>query len=127
MFRRLIAAAVSLAVVAAVCGAPLVHAHVAEHDGAVITIHAHFGAHAGAPADPGTPRVDHADDERAIFLPGPVSAAPPAVAPLATAADVFILAPPHERAAEQRLRVVRGHDPPVRLPGPPRAPPACLS
>jgi hypothetical protein len=128
----LLAAALPLA---ALC-APLVHAHIDDHhadhhdnhhDAPVV--HSHFSGHSDAapPVHPDEARLGTHDDQLAISLQvfvavGAASLHLPVAPPISV-----LLAAPVETAAHVPVDVVHGHDPPLRLSLPSRAPPAFLS
>jgi hypothetical protein len=128
--RNAVAVALSLALQAAALSAPLVHAHpddhATDHHGGR-TVHTHWAGHGHSHRAPDTPFIDHADDDRAIFLNAFVAVAAEPVAAPVVAPLIFELAVPAERAAHQVVDIAPGHDPPGAASLPSRAPPARLS
>jgi hypothetical protein len=121
----MIAVALSVAVQAAVLGAPLVHAHpddhaTTHHSGRAV--HSHWGGHTHVPRSSAAALSDD-DHDRAIFLSAFVAVAASAVTVPHVAQAVFELLVPAERAAHRGVEVVRSHDPPVARSRSPRAPP----
>ena len=130
VIRRLVAAALVIAVqVGAIC-APLVHAHPADrasdhHDGR--EVHAHLTPHGPAVLPPNGAAIDHEDDDRAVFLQSFVAVAITALDTPAAPCAGFALVSPAESAPHESLHVAHGHDPPYSRSRPSRAPPAFLS
>lgn len=128
--RKALAVALVTAIQLAALGAPLVHAHpderaTAHHDGR--TVHTHWAGHGHAPRTTHTPVIDHADDDRAVFLTVFVAVAPEPLSTPEAPPAVFELAVPAERAAHRVIDIAPGHDPPHLASIPSRAPPSLLS
>ena len=132
VLRGVIAAGLCVAIqVAALC-APLVHAHLDDHDGdhhGAARVHAHVsGHHVGRyeAADP-TPAVHPGDDpEEATRLQVFVAVQAAAFADPAPPPARFVLSPALESNVRRPPEVVRSHGPPERSPADSRAPPAFL-
>lgn len=126
----MIAVTLSLAFQAAVLSAPLVHAHPDDHSTdhhGGRAVHSHWAGHAQPYHAAGTPELESADHDRAVFL-GAFAAVPARSLPaLGVTHGFFVLQALAERAAHQVIEIVHGHDPPSLRLLPPRAPPAFLS
>jgi hypothetical protein len=129
VLRTILVVLVSAAVQAAALRAPLVHAHVDDHDAAHHdgrTVHAHLAPHVHADAPHGL-AVETAADERTIFLQSFVAVRTAAPDAPAVATASFDLVVPAEGARRRAPDAVHGHDPPPLRARPSRAPPAFLS
>lgn len=130
VFRRLIAAALFIAVQVSGVTLPYVHAHTDDHASAhhaARAVHTHFANHAHHTHSTGPVIDDDDDDDRAVYLQlwVAVSVQPAPVGE--TALTAFDLPTPAERALHSSVVVVHGHDPPLSASLAPRAPPSLLS
>jgi hypothetical protein len=120
-----------VAVEGAALYAPLVHAHLDDHDAhhyGERVVHAHFAGHThGATRSPGGPALREDKTEQVFFLQLFVAVASVFFEAPASVARFFELSPPREISAHLPLLVVHGHDPPCLAFLPPRAPPIFLS
>ena len=135
MFRPLVAVSSAVALHLAALGAPLVHAHLDDHDhdhhGAV-RVHAHLGGHA-APHHHARDHDDHPafdedeSAERATGLQLFVAVEPSLLSSPSLPAARYALPAPLQSVMRRPPAVAHSHDPPgVRL-SVPRAPPSLLS
>ena len=134
VIRTLTSVGLSVAIPLGALCAPLVHAHVDDHDGdhhRAHEIHAHVSDHVTSdrPTHPAAAasRVDEDETGRAVYLQLFVAVAYASFDVPAAAATSWDLAAPAESPARQSLRVVHGHDPPFLRSLASRAPPAFLS
>jgi hypothetical protein len=130
--RRLVAAALVVAVQFAALLAPFVHAHPDDHDTdhhAAHAIHAHLSGHghAARAVRHEAASVDDNGHDRAVFLQIFLSETAHAVQVATAVPETFELATPEERPAQRTLQVVHGHDPPIRALLGSRAPPLPLA
>src|SRR5688572_32002807 len=128
VIRTLTAVGLSVAIPLGALCAPLVHAHVDDHDAdhhRTHKIHAHVSHHSSH-STAAESRVHDDEADRAVSLQLFVAVAPASFdvpAAVVTSWDLGALA---ESPARHSLRVVHGHDPPFLTSLPSRAPPAFL-
>lgn len=128
--RKALAVAVSVAIQLSALSAPLLHVHpdsqtTDHHRGR--TVHSHWVEHHPAESVPGTPAIEEADHDRAVFLNVFVARAGSWLPAPGLSLDVFALPAPAERRSSRAIDVVRSHDPPGGRTAPSRAPPTFLS
>lgn len=126
--RTLTAVGLAVAIPLGALCAPLVHAHVDDHDAdhhRTRTIHAHLSHHSSHSTAAGS-RVHEDEADRAVSLQLFVAVAPASFDVPAAVVTSWDLGTPAESPARHSLRVVHGHDPPFLTSLPSRAPPAFL-
>lgn len=128
--RKVIAVTLSLAVHAAAIGAPFVHAHPDDHatgHHGPRAIHSHRAGHAASHHHAGGPALQTEDHDRAVFLGAMAAVAASTLDAPGVTHGVFVLPVPVDGVVHRGLEIAHGHDPPLLVGIPSRAPPACLS
>lgn len=132
--RGLTAVALSVALPLGALCAPLVHAHLDDHDGdhhRAHEIHAHVSDHVSSDhathSTAAGASVDEDESGRAVYLQLFVAVAHASFDAPDAVAMSWDLAAPAESPARHSLHVVHGHDPPFLGSRSSRAPPAFLS
>lgn len=124
--RQAIAVVLSLGLVAASVGGPLVHAHPDDHvtdhhDGQ--QVHAHWSGHAPSHHAADRPALEAEDHDRAVSVNTFIAVPAASFSIPGLTHSAFELPVPIERPAHRRIDVVRSHDPPASRLRSPRAPP----